>query len=59
MKRIYSVESNCCGAAILWNVTTDDEQTGLCTDCKEWATVIKIDEDGNEVPLIDEQNVNV
>tara|TARA_R110001592_G_scaffold186667_1_gene431037 strand:+ start:98 stop:277 length:180 start_codon:yes stop_codon:yes gene_type:complete len=59
MKRIYSVESNCCGAAILWNVTTDDEQTGLCTDCKEWSTVIKLDEDGNEVPLIDEQNVNV
>ena len=59
MKRIYSVESDCFGAAILWNVTTDDEQTGLCTDCKEWATVIKLDEDGNEVPLIDEQNVNV
>ena len=59
MKRIYSVESNCCGAAILWNVTTGDDQIGLCTDCKEWATVIKLDEDGNELPLTQEQNVNV
>jgi|TARA_R110002167_G_scaffold118913_2_gene295745 hypothetical protein len=59
MKKLYSVESNCCGAAILWNVTTDDEQTGLCTDCKEWATVIKLDENGNEIPLTGGQNVNV
>jgi len=35
-------QSNCCDAAIIWNYSSKSE-TGLCTKCKEWATVVKVD----------------
>ena len=35
-------KSNCCDAAIIWNYSSKSD-TGLCTKCKEWATVVKVD----------------
>ena len=42
MKKTYNVASSCCSSPILWNVTTEDDKTGLCTKCKKWATVVNI-----------------
>ncbi|MGK0449037.1 MAG: hypothetical protein ACJA2M_002839 [Polaribacter sp.] len=35
------VESACCGATILWNVTDDKIQFGRCLDCKEMSEVVQ------------------
>jgi len=33
--------SSCCNVPIIWNYSTKKDNTGLCTNCKEWATVIE------------------
>jgi len=41
MMETKEVESACCGATILWNVTDDEIQFGRCLDCKEWSEVVE------------------
>tara|TARA_R100001369_G_scaffold4147_1_gene12341 strand:+ start:813 stop:959 length:147 start_codon:yes stop_codon:yes gene_type:complete len=33
--------SNCCNMPIIWNFSTKADNKGLCTKCKNWATVIE------------------
>tara|TARA_R110001606_G_scaffold6439_6_gene28930 strand:- start:1311 stop:1448 length:138 start_codon:yes stop_codon:yes gene_type:complete len=41
MIQTKEVQSACCGATILWNVTDDEIQYGRCLACKEWSEVIE------------------
>jgi len=43
MKQLNNVESSCCGSAIMWNITTDENPIGLCLECGEWSSVIDLD----------------
>ena len=42
MMQTKEVQSACCGATILWNVTDDEIQYGRCLACKEWSEVIEL-----------------
>ena len=44
MKVINNVKSSCCGAPIMWNVTTDKNPQGMCLKCNEWASVIAMND---------------